>query len=118
MSGQTKAVKTQPFKKGVKYIHVNQHVIRECTTVRKQVTDGKMSKEEADLTMPDAMTMKFNGSNIYGSVFIVTHPETGEEVGRFEHKPFNPYSCGAQIVFMTIMNVEVLSRGKNEGSHL
>lgn len=71
--------------------------------------------ETAVSLMPDAMTVKYNGTNRYGSIVILKHPETGEELARFEHTPDKPYSCGAQIVCATRLAVEVISREHPEG---
>ena len=71
--------------------------------------------DEAVSKMPDVITVKYNGTNTYGSTVIIRHPETGEEVARFVHDPGKPYSCGAQLVCITQMDVEIISRHANQG---
>jgi len=71
--------------------------------------------EEAITQMPDAMTVKHNKTNRYGSTIILRDPQTGVELARFEHTPDLPYSCGAQIVLMTKLTVDVISREHPEG---
>lgn len=107
-------LKRQQWKKDIKHIHVNQAIIRTCNTIRKKAIDGEIDKVEAESQMPDAMTMKYNGTNTYASTFIMYHPETGEEVGRFDHSPFDPFSCGAQLVFTTDMYVLPVPRIMSE----
>lgn len=101
-------LKKQTWKKGYTYVHVNQGEIKTSNKLRKAALDGEITQECALAQMPFALTAKTNNSNDYGSMVIITHPDTGEELGRFEHTPFNPYTCGAQIVFKTKMKVEVI----------
>lgn len=110
MSGRPKGLKIQPWKKDVTYIHVNQKKIQEGNKPRLRAVKGEISMEEALKQMPDAMTVKHNKTNRYGSVVILRDPKTGEELARFEHRPDSPYSCGAQIVCMTRLQVDVESR--------
>lgn len=100
----------QKWEKGYTYVHVNVNQVRSNTKFRKAALDGEITKEEALEKIEDALTVKTNSRNDYGSVIIITHPETGEELGRFEQTPFNPYDCGAQIVFKTKMVVTILEK--------
>lgn len=100
------------MKKGVTYVHVNTHFIKAGNKIRKAAIDGEISEKEALRQMPYALKAQTGQNSDYGSTVIITHPETGEEVGRFEHTPFNPYGCGAQIVFQTKMNVNVIQNDK------
>lgn len=97
----------QKWDKEHTYVHVNVNRVRTNNKFRKSALDGDITKEEALELIEDMLTVKTNKSNHYGSVIVITHPETGEELGRFEQTPFNPYSCGAQIMFKTKMNVTV-----------
>jgi hypothetical protein len=104
---ETCTLEKQKWEKGYTFVHVNQHVIAKGNKFRKAALDGEITKEEALEQIEDALTVKTNKRNDYGSVIVITHPITGEEVGRFEQTPFSPYSCGAQIMFKTKMNVTV-----------
>lgn len=97
----------QKWDKDFTYVHVNVNKVRANNKPRKAALDGEITKEVALELIEDALTVKTNKRNDYGSVIVITHPETGEELGRFEQTPFNPYSCGAQIMFKTKMNVTV-----------
>ena len=93
--------------KGWSFIHINTKKIRESNAVRRKWQDGEISEEVALTLMPDAITVKQVKTNTYGSTVLIYHPVTGEELGWFEHTPFDPYSCGAQIVFKTKMGVKI-----------
>jgi hypothetical protein len=102
-----KVVKKRGWVRDWKFIHVNQHNIKQCNILRKKASDGEITKEQALSEMPHAITVKTNKSSEYGSLIIVRHPDTGEELMRLEHTPFDPYNCGAQIVIKTQMDIEV-----------
>ena len=102
-------LKRRSFTKGLSFIHVNQGEIKKCNAFRRRALDGEITQEEALAQMPHALTVKNGSTNTYGSTVVVYHPETGEELLRVEHTPFDPYACGAQIVIKTAMRVEVLA---------
>ena len=104
------SLKQQKWEEGHTFVHVNTNRVKTNNKVRKAALDGDITKEAAIEQIEDALTVKTNKRNEYGSVVIITHPDTGEELGRFEQTPFNPYSCGAQIMFKTKMVVTVLEK--------
>ncbi len=114
-TGTAKDLPTQPWKKGVTYVHVNQTNIQQCNKLRLRALQGEIDMETAIQQMPDAMTVKHEKTNRYGSTVILRDPLTGVELARFEHTPDRPYSCGAQIVLMTQLHVDVISREHPEG---
>lgn len=102
-----KSLRKRAWKKDWTFVHINTQKIRECNALRRKALDGEMCEAAALEAMPDAITVKNGKLNHYGSTVLIYHPITGEELGWFEHTPFDPYSCGAQIVFKTQMCVKV-----------
>lgn len=74
-------------------IHVNQHRIK---ANRKDGGDRPV------------LTVKTYRSNDYGHEAVITHRETGEELGRFIYRPGKPLSCGAHVWFETSHGVGVV----------
>jgi len=102
-------LKKRCFPKEWSFIHVNQTLIKQGNVFRRRAQDGEITQDEALAQMPHALSVKSGKTNTYGSTIIVYHPETGEELMRVEHTPFDPYACGAQIVIKTQMRVVVLA---------